>query len=116
MPRVKHSPTTRTRKKKLLKKAKGYFSDRSKQYQQARRTVAKALVYATRDRKVKKREFRKLWIVRINAAARASGMKYSEFINGLKKAKVNLDRKILADLAVLDSKTFKKLIEIAKGK
>ena len=74
-----------------------------------------ALVYAYRDRRVKKREFRKLWIARINAACRSEGITYSRFINGLKKAKVNLDRKILADLAVKDEKVFTKLIEIAKG-
>ncbi|MBU0549093.1 MAG: 50S ribosomal protein L20 [Candidatus Omnitrophica bacterium] len=114
MARVKHSPASRRRKKKTLKKAKGYFGDRSKQYQQARRTVARAEVYAYRDRRVKKRIIRRLWIVRINAACRASGIKYSQFMNGLKKAKINLDRKVLAELAVSDSKALKKLIEIVK--
>ena len=115
MSKVKHSVATKRRKKKVLKRAKGFFSDRSKQFQQARRGVMHALVYAYRDRRNKKREFRRLWISRINAACRASGLTYSKFMNGLKKAKVNLDRKILADLAVRDSQTFKKLIEIAKG-
>jgi len=114
MARVKHSPARRKRKKKLLKQAKGYYGDRSKQYQQARRTVTRALVYAYRDRRAKKRDFRRLWIARINAACRASGIKYSQFINGLKKAKISLDRKVLADLAVRDSQVFNKLIEIAK--
>lgn len=114
MARVKHSPARRKRKKKWLKRAKGYYGDRSKQYQQARRTVARALVYAYGDRRVKKRNFRRLWIARINAACRSTGIKYSQFINGLKKAKINLDRKVLADLAVKDSKTFNKLVEIAK--
>jgi large subunit ribosomal protein L20 len=112
MTRVKHSPARRRRKKRLLKHAKGYYGDRSKQFQQARRTVARALVYAYRDRRTKKREFRRLWIARINAACRGAGIKYSQFINGLKKAKINLDRKILSDLAVRDRQAFKKLIEI----
>ena len=114
MAKVKHSVATRKRKKRLLKKAKGYWGDRSKQFQQARRSLMHALVYAYRDRRVKKRTFRRLWISRINAACRACGITYSKFINGLKKAKVSLDRKILADLAVKDSQAFKKLVEIAK--
>jgi len=115
MAKIKHSVATRKRKKRLLKKAKGYWGDRSKQYQQARRALMHALVYAYRDRRVKKRDFRRLWIIRINAACRAAGITYSQLINGLKKAKVSLDRKILADLAVKDSHAFKKLVEIAKG-
>ena len=114
MARVKHSPARRKRKKRLLKQAKGYYGDRSKQYQQARRTVARALVYAYRDRRARKRNFRRLWIARINAACRGAGIKYSQFINGLKKAKIGLDRKVLADLAVKDSQAFNKLVEIAK--
>ena len=114
MARVKYSPARRKRKKRLLKQAKGYYGDRSKQYQQARRTVERALVYAYRARRVKKRDFRRLWIVRINAACRNAGIKYSQFINGLEKAKINLDRKVLADLAVQDSRAFNKLVEIAK--
>ena len=115
MAKIKHSVATRRRKRKLLKKAKGYWGDRSKQYQQARRALMHALVYAYRDRRVKKRNFRQLWITRINAACRNEGMTYSKFIYGLKKAKVGLDRKILADLAVKDEQAFKKLMEIAKG-
>jgi large subunit ribosomal protein L20 len=114
MAKIKHSVATRKRKKRLLKKAKGYWGDRSKQYRQARRALMHALVYAYRDRRVKKRDFRRLWIARINAACRAAGITYSKFISGLKKAKVSLDRKILADLAVKDAHAFKKLVEIAK--
>jgi len=114
MSKVKHSAATRKRKKKLLKRTKGYFGDRSKQYQQARRALMHALVYAYRDRRVKKREFRRLWITRINAACRAAGVTYSSFMQGLKKARINLDRKVLAELAVKDSRTFKKLIELTK--
>ena len=116
MSRVKHSPARRRRKKRLLKQAKGYYADRSKQFQQARRTVARALMYSYRDRRTKKRDLRRLWIARINAACRSAGIKYSQFINGLSKAKVNLDRKMLADLAARDSKAFDKLIEISKQK
>lgn len=115
MAKIKHSVATRRRKKRLLKKTKGYWGDRSKQYRQARRALMHALVYAYRDRRVKKRDFRRLWITRINAACRAAGITYSKFINGLKKAKVGLDRKILADLAVKDAHAFKKLVEIAKS-
>ena len=114
MAKVKHSVATRKRKKKLLKKAKGFWGDRSKQFQQARRSLMHALVYGYRDRRTKKRNFRALWISRINAACRAAGITYSKFINGLKKAKVGLDRKVLAELAVKDAQAFKKLIEIAK--
>lgn len=116
MAKVKHSVATRKRKKRTLKQAKGFWGDRSSQYQQARRALMHALVYAYRDRRVKKREFRRLWISRINAACRSAGITYNKFINGLKKAKVVLDRKILADLAVKDSAAFKKLVEIAQGR
>jgi len=114
MAKIKHSVATRRRKKKVLKQAKGFWGDRSKQYRQARRALMHALVYAYRDRRVKKREFRRLWITRINAACRAAGITYSKFINGLKKANINLDRKILADLAVKDNAAFQKLIEMAR--
>ncbi len=115
MAKIKHSVATKRRKKRVLKKAKGYWGDRSKQFEQARRTLMHAMVYAYRDRKVKKRDFRKLWIVRINAACREAGITYSRFMSGLKKAKIDLDRKILADLAVNNSKAFKKLVEMVKG-
>lgn len=115
MARIKHSVATRKRKKKILKRTKGFWGDRSKQFQQARRGLMHALVYSYRDRRNRKRDFRALWISRINAACRDEGITYSKFINGLKKDKVGLDRKILADLAVNDVQAFKKLIEIAKG-
>jgi len=114
MAKIKHSTATRRRKKRLLKKTKGYFGDRSKQFQQARRALMHALKYAYRDRRNKKREIRALWIARINAACRAEGITYSVFINGLKRAKINLDRKILADLAVKDNAAFKKIIGLVK--
>jgi large subunit ribosomal protein L20 len=115
MSRVKHSVAAKKRKKKVLRQTKGFWGDRSKQFQQARRGLMHALVYAYRDRRNKKRNFRALWITRINAACRNAGITYAKFISGLKKAKVNLDRKVLADLAVKDKQAFKKLIEIAKG-
>ncbi len=114
MAKIKHSVATRKRKKRILKKVKGQWGDRSKQFQQARRSLMHGLVYQYRDRRNKKREFRRLWITRINAACRCEGITYSNFIDGLKKAKVNIDRKILADLAVRDGAVFKKLVEIAK--
>lgn len=114
MAKVKHSVATRRRKRRLLKKAKGYKLDRSKQFQQARRTLARALVYAYRDRHNAKREFRQLWIARINAACRGADMTYNRFIHGLKLAKISLDRKSLSELAIADPAAFKKLIAIAK--
>lgn len=114
MAKIKHSVATKKRKKRVLKKAKGFWGDRSKQFQQALRTLNRAMVYSYRDRRVKKREFRQLWIIRINAACRTAGITYSKFINGLKKANVHLDRKIIADLAVTDNNAFMKLVEIAK--
>ncbi|MCM8779974.1 MAG: 50S ribosomal protein L20 [Candidatus Omnitrophica bacterium] len=115
MAKIKHSVATRRRKKRLLKKAKGYKLDRSKQFQQARRTHKRALVYAYRDRRNRKRDMRSLWIARINAACRALDITYNKFIHGLKKAKIALDRKSLAELAVADSAAFKKLVEIARA-
>ncbi|MFA5200329.1 MAG: 50S ribosomal protein L20 [Candidatus Omnitrophota bacterium] len=114
MAKIKHSVATRKRKKKLLKEAKGYWGDHSTQYQQAKRVLMHALRYAYRDRRNKKREFRALWIARINAACREVGTTYSVFMSGLKKSKINLDRKILADLAVRDNNAFKKIAEAAK--
>ena len=114
MAKVKHSVATRRRKKRTLKKTKGFWGDRSKQYQQARRALMHAEVYATRDRHNRKREFRGLWVTRINAACRELGTTYSVFMNGLKKAKIELDRKSLADLAVNDIKAFEKLVELIK--
>ncbi|MFA6130346.1 MAG: 50S ribosomal protein L20 [Candidatus Omnitrophota bacterium] len=114
MAKAKHSVATRKRKKKVLKQAKGFWGDRSKQYQQAKRVLMHALTYAYRDRRNKKREFRRLWIARINAACRQEGITYSVFMSGLKKSKINLDRKILADLAVRDNDAFKKIVETIK--
>lgn len=114
MAKAKHSVATRKRKKKVLRQAKGFWGDRSKQYQQAKRVLMHALKYAYRDRRNKKREIRSLWIARINAACREAGITYSVFMSGLKKSKINLDRKILADLAVRDNSVFKKLVEKIK--
>lgn len=116
MAKIKHSVATKRRKKRALKRAKGFWADRGKQYRQARRALMHALVYAYRDRRNKKREFRRLWIVRVNAACRMHGITYSRFIKGLKKAKIELDRKALAELAVKDAGAFKKLVEIARAK
>jgi len=115
MAKVKHSVATKRRKKRTLKQAKGFWGDRSKQFQQARRALMHALKYAYRDRRVKKREFRSLWITRINAACRQEGITYSQFMQGLKKAKVVLNRKMLAELAVKDNRTFQKIIELSKS-
>jgi large subunit ribosomal protein L20 len=115
MPRVKRGVTSRARHKKVLKKAKGYYGARSRTIKAARQQVMKSGQYAYRDRRVKKREFRSLWTVRINAAANELGLSYSRFINGLKKAMVTLDRKVLADIAVHDRAAFAKLVEKAKA-
>jgi large subunit ribosomal protein L20 len=114
MARVKGAVTTRARHKKVLKLAKGYFGAKSKLYRIANQAVMKSLVYAYRDRKAKKRDFRKLWITRINAAARLNGLSYSRFMDGLKKAGILLNRKVLADMAVNDAKGFAKLVEQVK--
>ena len=115
MPRVKRGVTKRRRHKKYLKMAKGYWGARKNHYRIAREAVEKGLTYAYRDRKVKKRNFRRLWIQRINAAVREYGLSYSRFINGLKKAGIELNRKVLADLAVWDKDAFKELVEKAKA-
>ncbi len=109
MPRVKRGFKARKRRKKILKAAKGYREGHGKQFRTASRTVARAGNYAYRDRRVRKREFRKLWIIRINAAARENGLSYSRFMNGLKEAGVDLDRKVLADMAVQDPNGFSRL-------
>ena len=114
MARVKHSVRTRARKKKVLKRAKGQYGGRRRWYRRAKESTARSLRYAYRDRRVKKREFRILWIARINAACRELDMTYSQLIHGLKKANVVIDRKILAEVAVNDSKTFKKIASLAK--
>jgi len=114
MPRVKPGVTARARHKKILKLAKGYRGTKSKLFRRANQQVLKSLSYAFRDRKRNKREFRRLWIARINAAARMNGMSYSNLINGLKKAGVVVNRKMLADLAVHDAAAFGQLVETAK--
>ena len=114
MPRVKSGVTAHKRHKKLLKLAKGYRGSRSKQFKKANETVMKGLYYARRDRRAKKGNFRTLWIARINAAARMSGLSYSRLINGLSKAGVEVNRKMMADFAVNDMVAFNKLVEIAK--
>jgi len=115
MPRVKRGVTAHARHKKVLKKAKGYRGARSRTFKTANQAVMKAGQYAYRDRRQRKRQFRALWIARINAAARECGMSYSRLINGLQKADVEVDRKVLADIAVHDSKAFSVLAEKAKA-
>jgi large subunit ribosomal protein L20 len=114
MSRATNNVAAKKRKKKYLKAAKGYFGARSRQLKAARQAVEKGWLYAYRDRKNKKREFRKLWIIRINAAARLQGLTYSAFINGLTKANIEVDRKTLAYLAMNDSEAFNKLCDLAK--
>ena len=114
MPRVKRGVTARARHKKILKAAKGYQGARSRVIRAAKQAVTKAGQYAYRDRKQKKRDFRALWIVRINAATRNHGLTYSRFIAGLAKAEIAIDRKILADLAINDQAVFSQLVEKAK--
>ena len=115
MARVKGAMRTRARHKKILKLAKGYFGAKSKLYRTANQQVMKSLSYAFRDRKQKKREFRRLWIARISAAARLNDITYSRLIDGMKKAGIELDRKIMADLAVNDPQGFAKLVATARG-
>ena len=115
MARVKRGVTAHARHKKVLKAAKGYYGARSRTYRVAVQAVTKAGQYAFRDRRQKKRMFRKLWIVRINAAARMNGLSYSKFVCGLKKASIELDRKILSNIAVCDKATFSVLVEKAKA-
>ena len=115
MPRVKRGVTARARHKKILKQAKGYYGARSRVYRVAKQAVIKAGQYAYRDRRQRKRQFRALWIVRINAAARQCGMSYSRLINGLSNANVAIDRKVLADIAVRDMDAFAEIAKIAKA-
>ena len=114
MPRVKTGVTAHRRHKKILKLAKGYKGSKSKQFKQANETVMKALYYARRDRRAKKGVFRRLWIARINAAARANGISYSRLIAGLTKAGVEVNRKMLADLAISDANAFAQMVAVAK--
>lgn len=114
MPRVKRGTKARRRRKKILKMAKGYYGAKSKLFRPANQAVMKSLHYAYRDRRTKKRDFRRLWITRINAASRKNGLSYSRFINGLKLANIDIDRKMLADMAVRDENSFSQLVNISK--
>jgi large subunit ribosomal protein L20 len=114
MPRTRHATSTKRRHKKVLELAKGYRGAKSKQYKAAKEQVMHSLAYAYRDRKARKRDFRQLWIARINAAARANGMSYSRLINGLKLAEIEVDRKILADMAIHDPEAFAEIAAMAK--
>lgn len=115
MSRVKGAVRTRARHKKILKLAKGYFGGKSKLFRIANQAVMKSLSYAYRDRKGKKRDFRQLWISRINAAARINGLSYSRFMNGMKKAGIGLNRKVLADMAINDAEGFAQLVNTVKA-
>jgi len=115
MPRAKTGVVRRRRHKKVLKLARGFYSGRRKHFRKAKEQLERSLVYAYRDRKQKKRDFRKLWIIRINAACRLNDMNYSTFMNGLKKAGIELDRKILADMAMNDAAAFSALVTQAKA-
>ncbi len=115
MPRVKTGVVRRRRHKKVLKAARGFFSGRRKHFRKAKEQLERSLVYAFRDRKQKKRDFRRLWIIRINAACRLNDINYSRFMNGLKKAGIELDRKILADMAMNDAVAFTALVAKAKS-
>ncbi|MEW6458619.1 MAG: 50S ribosomal protein L20 [Bacillota bacterium] len=115
MPRVKNAIVARKRHKKVLKLAKGYWGAKSKLYRVANQQVMRSLLYAYRDRRAKKRDFRRLWITRINAAARLNGMSYNRFIEGLRRAGVEINRKVLAELAVKDQAAFGQLVQVAKA-
>jgi len=114
MPRATNNPASRRRRKKVLKLARGAYSGRHRLFQNAKETVNRSLQYAYRDRRAKKREFRALWIARINAACRLAGISYSRFMNGLKLAGVEVDRKMLADLAVRDESAFRALVDVSR--
>lgn len=115
MARIKRAVNGHKKRRKVLKLAKGYWGAKSKQYRAANEQVMRSLRYAYIGRKLRKRDFRRLWITRINAAARMNGMSYSTFINGLKRANVDVNRKMLADIAVHDADTFTQLVEVAKN-
>jgi large subunit ribosomal protein L20 len=115
MPRVKRAVTAKKKRRTVLTRAKGYYGAKSRSYKAAKEQVQHSLQYAYRDRRNKKREIRRLWIARINAGARLNGLSYSQFMNGLKKAGVVLDRKVLSDMAINDPVAFAKLVELAKA-
>ncbi|HTL47035.1 MAG TPA: 50S ribosomal protein L20 [Verrucomicrobiae bacterium] len=116
MPRATNNPASRRRRNKILKRAKGFWGGRRKLIRSAKETVMRAIRFSARDRRVRKREFRRLWTVRINAACREFGVSYSRFIAGLKKANIALDRKSLAEIAVRDEEAFRTIMELAVGK
>jgi large subunit ribosomal protein L20 len=115
MPRARNNPASRNRRRKVLKQASGYYGGKSRMFRTANEAVIRSLRFAYRDRKARKRDFRKLWITRINAAARLNGLSYNRFIDGLNKAEIEVDRKMLAELAVNDRPVFNQLVEIAKA-
>lgn len=115
MPRATNNPAAKQRRKRILSRAKGFFGGKKVQIREGRHAVDRAGNYAYRDRKNRKRDFRRLWIIRINAAARLNGLSYSTFINGLKKASIDIDRKVLADLAVHDAQGFARLASVARN-
>ena len=114
MPRVKRAVNAHKKRRVVLSRAKGYYGAKSRSYRAAKEQVQHSLQYVYRDRRTKKREIRRLWITRINAAARISGLSYSKFMNGLKKAGITLDRKVLSDMAITDPDAFAQLVEVAK--
>ncbi|MBI5569492.1 MAG: 50S ribosomal protein L20 [Desulfomonile tiedjei] len=114
MPRVRCAPASRARRRKIMKAAKGYVGGRSRTLKQAKETVERALVYAYRDRRTRKRDFRQLWIARISAGTRLNGLPYNRFIEGLKKAEIILDRKVLSDMAIADPAAFTSLVQQAR--
>jgi large subunit ribosomal protein L20 len=114
MPRVKRAVSAKKKRRTVLERAKGYYGAKSRTYKAAKEQTQHSMQYAYRDRRNKKREIRRLWITRINAAARLNGLSYSAFMNGLKKADITLDRKVLSDLAVTDAAAFTKIAELAK--
>ncbi len=116
MPRVKRGVTAHRRHKKVLDAAKGYYGTRSRLYKKAHESVMRALAYAYRDRRQRKRQFRALWIARINAAARQHGLTYSVFMNGLNRAEIELDRKVLSDIAIFDKDAFARIVDQVKAK
>ena len=115
MPRTRNRTATRNRRRKVLKMAKGYYGGKSRMFRVANEAVIRSLRFSYRDRKARKRQFRRLWIMRINAAARLNGLSYNRFIDGLSKASVAVDRKMLAELAVNDRQVFNQLVEVAKA-
>ncbi|MBD3221366.1 50S ribosomal protein L20 [bacterium] len=115
MPRATNNPAAKQRRKRVLKRTKGFFGAKKGQIREGRHAAERAMAYSYRDRKTRKRDFRRLWIVRINAAARLNGLSYSAFMGGLKKANIEVDRKVLADLAVHDAQGFARLAEVARN-